>query len=124
MWGDRLSLTSRGTRWSATRCSRNQHQRVSGRQSSPAGRIARQCGQTPGISRRCSCAWPLLWLHASQTVRAIPASREEAALLGIQPKAALLHIERVSYSTQELAVEFLRVFYRGDRYVLFNEWHA
>jgi GntR family transcriptional regulator len=68
--------------------------------------------------------YDIRWLHASQTVRAVPASREEAVLLGIQPKAALLNIERVSYSTQELAVEFLRVFYRGDRYVLFNELHA
>ncbi len=68
--------------------------------------------------------YDIRWLHASQTVRAIPASRDQAQLLGIQPKAALLQIERVSYSTQGVAVEFLRVYYRGDRYVLFNELHA
>jgi DNA-binding GntR family transcriptional regulator len=32
-----------------------------------------------------------------------------------------LFIERVTYSQGEIPVEFLRVYYRADRYSLYNE---
>jgi GntR family transcriptional regulator len=61
------------------------------------------------------------WSHAKQTIRAIKASPVLASLLSIEPGSALLFLERVSYSTQNVPVEFLRIHYRGDRYVLYNE---
>lgn len=61
------------------------------------------------------------WLHARQTIRAILAPPDLAAQLAIDPRAALLFLERVSTSTQNIAVEFLRIYYRGDRYTLYNE---
>lgn len=61
------------------------------------------------------------WAHARQAIRAILAPRHMADLLGARPKSALLFIERVSYSQDNLPVEFLRVYYRADRYVLYNE---
>jgi DNA-binding GntR family transcriptional regulator len=61
------------------------------------------------------------WSRARQTIRAILASERAATLLGIKTGAVLLHIERVSYSQGNSPVEHLRVQYRGDRYVLYNE---
>jgi GntR family transcriptional regulator len=63
------------------------------------------------------------WVRASQVIRAIPASKDVAQLLAISYRSALLRIERVSYSQQNLPVEFLRITYRGDRYALYNELH-
>jgi GntR family transcriptional regulator len=61
------------------------------------------------------------WSRAKQVIRAILASRDMAHLLSIRPKSALLYIERVSYSQQDVPVEFLRIYYRADRYSLYNE---
>jgi GntR family transcriptional regulator len=61
------------------------------------------------------------WSRARQTIQAIPATGGPAELLGISPGAALLYIERVSYAQDDAPVEFLRVQYRGDRYLLYNE---
>jgi len=63
------------------------------------------------------------WTHARQTIRAISASRNLARLLSVPPHSALLYIERVSYSQQNTPVEFLRIYYRGDRYTLYSELH-
>src|SRR5579883_1591452 len=56
------------------------------------------------------------WLRAKQVIQAISAPREIAAALCIRPNAALLYIERVSYSQDDIPVEFLRLYHRGDRY--------
>jgi GntR family transcriptional regulator len=61
-------------------------------------------------------------VRGEQTVRAIeapPALRNKLQLPA--GKRAILHIERVSYSQFDVPVEFLRLFYRGDRYILYNE---
>jgi GntR family transcriptional regulator len=63
------------------------------------------------------------WSRARQTIRAIAAHPDLAHMLSIQPRDPLLHIERVSYSRQNLPIEFLRITYRADRYVLHNELH-
>ncbi len=60
-------------------------------------------------------------VRAKQVIRALLAPREFADTLGIKPKSALLFIERVSYSQENIPVEFLRIYYRADRYVLYNE---
>ena len=61
------------------------------------------------------------WSRATQTIRAVAASDELSSTLSIPRGEPLLHIERVSYSRQDTPVEFLRVYYRSDRYVLYNE---
>jgi GntR family transcriptional regulator len=61
------------------------------------------------------------WSRATQHIRSILAPPPTAALLGIKPKSALLYVERVSYDEQNTPGEFLRIMYRGDRYVLYNE---
>ena len=64
------------------------------------------------------------WTHARQTIRAVSASRRVAGLLSVPARSALLFIERVSYTQQNVPVEFLRIYYRGDRYTLYNELQA
>lgn len=61
------------------------------------------------------------WLRAKQVIRAVLAPPKLARLLSIPSKSALLYIERVSYSEENIPVEFLRIYYRADRYSLYNE---
>ena len=68
--------------------------------------------------------YDIRWTHARQVIRAISASNQVAELLSVPPQSALLAIERVSYAQQNLPVEFLRIYYRGDRYTLYNELHT
>jgi GntR family transcriptional regulator len=59
--------------------------------------------------------------RARQVIRAVQATSEQARLLTTTIRSPLLLIERVSFSDQNLPVEFLRIYYRGDRYSLYNE---
>ena len=59
--------------------------------------------------------------RAKQSIRALNATQEQAQLLAIEPGDALLGLERVSYSQHDLPLEFLRITYRADRYVLFTD---
>lgn len=63
----------------------------------------------------------LKWLRATQVINAVNASKELANLLNINERDALISIERVSYSQEDIPVEFIRIYYRGDRYLLYNE---
>jgi GntR family transcriptional regulator len=60
-------------------------------------------------------------VRAKQVIRAVRASTRQTQLLTITARSPLLFLERVSYSQQNIPVEFLRIYYRGDRYSLFNE---
>jgi GntR family transcriptional regulator len=60
-------------------------------------------------------------VRAKQIIRAIAAPRKIADKLSIPVNAPLLYIERISYSQQNIPIEFLRLYHRGDRYVLYNE---
>jgi len=61
------------------------------------------------------------WSRATQTIQAIAAPPETARLLSIKAGAPLLFFERVSRQQDDVPVEFLRVYYRADRYALHNE---
>jgi GntR family transcriptional regulator len=63
----------------------------------------------------------VLLARARQTIRAQAASQPVARALGVKRGAPVLAIERVSFSQDNLPVEFLRVTYRADRYALYNE---
>jgi len=75
------------------------------------------------ISLRESLAkdYGLMWVKASQVIRSINASRDIAQILDVAHRSAILFIERITYNEQELPVEFLRIYYRGDRYSLLSE---
>jgi GntR family transcriptional regulator len=66
----------------------------------------------------------LRWSYARQMIRAVNAPRDLAEQLQVPHKAALLIIERTTYTDQDVPVEFLRIYYRGDRYSLFNDLAA
>jgi GntR family transcriptional regulator len=61
------------------------------------------------------------WSRARQTIQAIPAPPEIARLLAIRNGAPLLYFERVTWSQDNVAVEYLRIHYRADRYIIHNE---
>ena len=63
----------------------------------------------------------LRWARAKQTIRAISASHPLADRLSVPVNSAVLYIERVSFSEEDVPVEFLRLHHRGDRYVLYGE---
>jgi GntR family transcriptional regulator len=56
-----------------------------------------------------------LWT-GRETLRACGASREAAVLLDVDEGAAVMYAERVTYSVEGQAVEFLEAVWRGDRY--------
>lgn len=60
-------------------------------------------------------------VHAKQVIRAIAAPASLARVLEVPRGAPLLALERVSFSQENVPVEFLRLFYRADRYSLYNE---
>jgi GntR family transcriptional regulator len=62
-------------------------------------------------------------VYARQKIRATTATRIQAQKLLVLPGTALLFIERISFTEQKIPVEFLRTYYRGDRYTLYNELH-
>jgi len=61
------------------------------------------------------------WLHAKQIIRAILTPPRLALLLATGSESAMLLVERVSYSQQSIPIEFLRIYYRADRYALHGE---
>jgi GntR family transcriptional regulator len=66
-------------------------------------------------------SYGIRWLRARQVIRAINAPLHLAKILDVPPGASLMFIERVSYSTSDVPIEFLRLYHRGDRYALYNE---
>ena len=61
------------------------------------------------------------WSRAMQTIQAIAAPPEIAHILSIRAGAPLLYFERVTFSQDDIAMEYLRIYYRADRYILHNE---
>jgi GntR family transcriptional regulator len=61
------------------------------------------------------------WTHAKQTIQALNAPSDMADLLGLHRGGALLFFERVSFSQDNIPMEFLQAYYRADRYILYNE---
>ena len=60
-------------------------------------------------------------VRANQLIRALNATAEIADILSIGENTALLYFERVSYSQDNIPIEFLKAYYRADRYTLYNE---
>lgn len=54
--------------------------------------------------------------QADEVLMAACATREEAALLSIRPRAPVLVVERTVYATDHTPIEVVRSIYRGDRY--------
>jgi GntR family transcriptional regulator len=63
----------------------------------------------------------LRWSRAKQVIRAVPATERLSKALSVPVGSPLLLVERVSFSQQDLPVELVRMYYRGDRYSLYTE---
>jgi GntR family transcriptional regulator len=59
--------------------------------------------------------------RAHQSIRAVAADRGLAGRLRVPAGAPLFFIERVTYQQTGIPVEYLQLYHRGDRYVLYNE---
>lgn len=59
-------------------------------------------------------------VRALQRLRAV-AAREEAKPLGVEPGSPLLHLERISYLADGRPIEWVKSWYRADRYELLVE---
>jgi len=57
-------------------------------------------------------------IRAEQSIRALSASSEMATLLSIRTGAPLLGIDRISFTQNNVPLEYLQIFYRADLYVL------
>ncbi|WP_029116296.1 GntR family transcriptional regulator [Mycobacterium sp. URHB0044] len=57
----------------------------------------------------------LVTSRADERIEAVNATPDEASLLGIKPKSALLLITRITYDQNEKPCEFSRDLFRGDR---------
>ena len=66
-------------------------------------------------------SYGIRWSRARQTIQAVPAPAEVARLLSIRTGAPLLYFERVTYSQDAVAMEYLKIYYRADRYIIHNE---
>lgn len=77
--------------------------------------------ETASLREALEQNYGIRWAHATQAIRAILTPPELASTLGIKARSALLFLERVSYTQEGLPVEFLRIYYRADLYVLYNE---
>jgi GntR family transcriptional regulator len=73
------------------------------------------------LREQLASTYNIALVRAEQVIRAIAAPKEIADKLLVAAGAPLFYIERISYSQQDIPVEFLQLYYRGDRYTLFNE---
>ncbi len=60
-------------------------------------------------------------VKARQIVRALAATPQIAHLLETYVNAPLLYVERVALSNKDIAVAYVRIYYRSDRYELQSE---
>jgi GntR family transcriptional regulator len=61
------------------------------------------------------------WVRAMQNIHAIVCPAQLQVHLSVKAKTPLLYIERVSFSQQNIPMEYLKAYYRADRYSLYNE---
>jgi GntR family transcriptional regulator len=63
----------------------------------------------------------LRWASAKQTIQAVLSTPELSDALEVTRRSPLLFIERVSFSQNNVPVEFLRAHYRADHYTMYCE---
>jgi len=55
--------------------------------------------------------------HSIQTIRAVKPTREIVRLMSISPDTPCIFLESLAYNSQNVCIEILQSFYRGDRYM-------
>ncbi|MDT5208136.1 MAG: GntR family transcriptional regulator [Mycobacterium sp.] len=77
------------------------------------GLLERQLGGS--IYEILESHYGLVTARAEERIEAVNATPDEASLLGIKPKSALVLITRIAYDQHETPFEFSRDLFRGDR---------
>ena len=77
------------------------------------GLLERQLGGS--IYEILETHYGLVTARAEERIEAVNATTDEASLLGIKPKSALLLITRIAYDQHGTPCEFSRDLFRGDR---------
>jgi GntR family transcriptional regulator len=77
------------------------------------GLLERQLGGS--IYEILETHYGLVTARAEERIEAVNATQDEASLLGIKPKSALLLITRIAYDQHGTPCEFSRDLFRGDR---------
>ena len=70
------------------------------------------------IKSKC---YGIRWVRAMQNIRAIVCPAHLQVHLGVKARTPLLFIERISFSQHHIPMEYLKAYYRADRYSLYNE---
>ena len=73
------------------------------------------------LREQLATSYNIALVRAEQVLRAVAAPKDVADKLLVPVGAPLFYIERISYSQAAVPVEFLQLYYRGDRYALHNE---
>lgn len=60
-------------------------------------------------------------VKARQVIRAIAATSKMAKLLQVQERFPVLFVERVTFTAEDVPVEYLRIYYRSDRFEIQSE---
>ncbi|WP_302279693.1 GntR family transcriptional regulator [Brachyspira pilosicoli] len=60
--------------------------------------------------------YKIIWKHAKQKITAINADKRISNILNIKKGDPILYIERVSYCTDNIPLEYLEAYYRADMY--------
>jgi GntR family transcriptional regulator len=77
------------------------------------GLLERQLGES--IYEILESDYGLVTSHADERIEAVNATADEASLLAIKPRSALLLITRITYDQRGTPCEFSRDLFRGDR---------
>jgi GntR family transcriptional regulator len=83
--------------------------------------IMEQDYTTHSLRRMLADRYGIRFSSARQSIRAIIAADGIAEALSVKDDAALLYIERISYTEFNVPIEYLCLYHRGDRYTLHGE---
>lgn len=78
--------------------------------------LARAVRKTGSLYRVLAEQWDVKVVTAVETIETAPASTREAGLLGTDVGAPMLMLSRHSFDAENKPVEWVRSWYRGDRY--------
>ena len=83
--------------------------------------ILEQDYTTQSLRKMLEDRYGIRFSSARQSIRAVSATKDIAKALSVKDNAALLYIERISYTEYDVPIEYLRLYHRGDRYTLYSE---
>jgi GntR family transcriptional regulator len=78
--------------------------------------LARALRRTGSLYQVLAEKWDITIVRAVETIETVPASPREAGLLDTDVGSPMMMLSRHSFDAQNEPVEWVRSWYRGDRY--------